>query len=216
MSTTRREDDGAETQAQAARSHFDHEAAVYETGNRYRRLWQPRNEAIDLLELTSDDRLLDLGCGTGETLRRLGPLVSRAVGADISPAMIEQARSQAQGQTNLEFAVAEAGRLPFADETFSAILCTFSFHHYPRPAEAAREIARVLKHGGRLVLADANSDLWTIKLADLVARRREPGHVHFCSSKELTLLLSGAGLTQIAIRPHRSWYLIATAVKPAA
>lgn len=208
-------DGNAKARAQAARSHFDREAAVYETGCRYRRLWQPRAEAIDLLDLTRSDRLLDLGCGTGETLRRVAPLVTRAVGADISPAMIEQARSQAQGRANVEFVVAEAGRLPFADATFSVILCTFSFHHYPRPAEAAREMARVLSCGGRLVLADANTDSWLMKLADLVARHREPGHVHFCSSQEMTSLLAGAGFAEITLRPGRSWYLIATAVKPA-
>ena len=207
--------DNADAQVRAARSHFDHEAGVYETGRRYRRLRQPRAQAIDLLGLTPDDRLLDLGCGTGATLRALAPSVSRAVGADVAPAMIDEARRLASGKADLEFVVAEAGQLPFADETFSVILCTFSFHHYPRPAQAVREMARVLEGGGRLVLADSSSDLWAIRLADAVARRREPGHVRFRSSREIASLLTGAGFTGITIEPRRSWYMIAQAVKPA-
>ena len=206
----------AGTTAQAATSHFDREAATYESSPRYRRLAEPRTRAVDLLELTATDKLLDVGCGTGSTLRRVAPQLAHAAGVDISPKMIELARAEAREQPKLEFAVADSAQLPFPDGSFSAVLCTFSFHHYPRPAASAREIARVLEEGGRLVLADASSDQWGVRLADLVARRRESGHVRFYRSNELQRLLETAGFAEVAIhRPLGSWFMIAKAVRRA-
>jgi ubiquinone/menaquinone biosynthesis C-methylase UbiE len=201
----------------AARSHFDREAAAYESGRRYRRLAEPRTRAIELLELTPSDRLLDIGCGTGATLRQLAPLVAQASGVDLSPEMIKLALLQAREQPRLDFAVAESAELPFPDATFTAALCTFSFHHYPRPEASGRELARVLEEGGRLVLADACRDHWRIRLADWIARRLEPAHVRFYRTRELRGLLERAGFAEITIRrPGRSWFMIATARKPTA
>ncbi|HVP74751.1 MAG TPA: hypothetical protein VMS63_01925, partial [Gaiellaceae bacterium] len=61
------EDDPVRDGAEAARRHFDEEAAEYESGRRYRRLVEPRAAAAALLDLTPSDRLLDIGCGTGIT-----------------------------------------------------------------------------------------------------------------------------------------------------
>lgn len=210
-------DDPVGDAAEASRRHFDEEAANYESGRRYRRLVEPRAAAAALLDLTPSDRLLDIGCGTGITVRSLASRVERAVGIDISPSMIEYAREQTRGVTNVEFVVAESSELPFPDASFTAVLCTFSFHHYPRPAASVQEIGRVLVGGGRVVLADASSDHWTIRVADIVARRREPGHVRFYRSHELVCLLGQAGFIDIAAhRDPRSWYVIVTGMKAAA
>ena len=201
--------------ADAARQHFDREAVGYETGRRYRRLEQPRAAAAALLDLTPSDRLLDVGCGTGVTVRGPAARVERAVGIDISPSMIEYARGQARDAPNVEFAVAESSELPFADEVLHRCpLCTFSFHHYPRPAASVQEMARVLADGGRVVFADASSDHVAVRIADVVARHREPGHVRFYRSPELASLLEQAGFVHVAVRRlPRSWYVIATGTK---
>ncbi|HXY16669.1 MAG TPA: methyltransferase domain-containing protein [Gaiellaceae bacterium] len=209
-------DDLARDAAEAARRHFDEEAADYESGRRYRRLEEPRAAAAALLDPRPSDRLLDIGCGTGITVRSLASRVERAVGIDISTSMIEYAREQTRGVANVEFAVAESGELPFPEASFTAALCTFSFHHYPHPETSLREMARVLVGGGRLVLADASSDHWTVRLADIVARHREPGHVRFYRSHELMRLLGQAGFIDIAIhRNPRSWYVLATGTRAA-
>jgi len=206
--------DGAAKVAQAASSHFDREAAAYESSSRYRRLARPRALAVEFLRLTATDRLLDVGCGTGETLRQLAPRVASATGVDVAPKMIEVARRRAQELTNLEFAVAESAELPFHDAAFTAALCTFSFHHFPRPAASAAEIARVLEDGGRLVLADACSDQWRIRIADVLGRRWEPGHVHFYRAEELREILEQAGFIRVTThQASRSWYMIVSAVK---
>ncbi|MGZ4383337.1 MAG: class I SAM-dependent methyltransferase [Gaiellaceae bacterium] len=173
--------------------------------------------AIGLLELTSNDRLLDIGCGTGAALRRLAPQVARATGVDISPRMIEAARIEAHDQPKLDFSVADSAQLPFPGGAFTAALCTFSFHHYPRPEASAREIARVLEDGGRLVLADVSRDHWGIRLAEPIARRWDAAHGRFYRASELRDLLDAAGFAAVTIRrPGRSWFMIATALKPVA
>ncbi len=210
-------DDPVGDAAEASRRHFDEEAADYENGHRYRRLAEPRAAAAALLDPAPSDRLLDIGCGTGITVRSVAPKVERAVGIDISPSMIEHAREQTRGVSNVEFVVADSSELPFPDASFTAVLCTFSFHHYPRPAASVQEMGRVLVGGGRVVLADVSSDNWLVRVADIVARRREPGHVRFYRSHELVRLLGQAGFIDIAAhRDPRSWYVIVTGMKAAA
>lgn len=162
----------------------------------------------------SSDQLLDIGCGTGATVRTVAAKVKRAAGIDVSPSMIRYAREHAGDASNVEFVVAESSQLPFADASFTAVLCTFSFHHYPRPAASVQEMARVLVEGGRVVLADASSDYWAIRIADVLARWREPGHVRFYRSRELVGLLEQAGFVEITVhRPARGWWVIAQGVR---
>ena len=76
----------------AARAHFDSWSATYETGLGARRLQGFQTAALASLALTRDDVLLDLGCGTGAAVRAAAPSVRRAVGLDVSPAMIGEAQ----------------------------------------------------------------------------------------------------------------------------
>jgi ubiquinone/menaquinone biosynthesis C-methylase UbiE len=68
---------------------------------------------------------------------------------------------------------------------FSAVLCSNSFHHYPDPLRALREMARVLAPSGRIVIGDACADLATARLADFFLRRFQPGHVRLYRASEL-------------------------------
>lgn len=71
---------------------------------------------------------------------------------------------------NVEFQVADAEAVPFDDATFTAVLCTTSFHHYPNPASAVSEMARVLTLGGRIVVADIVSDRLIMRVFDQLLR----------------------------------------------
>jgi ubiquinone/menaquinone biosynthesis C-methylase UbiE len=91
---------------------------------------------------------VDVGCGSGAAVRDASGLVERAVGLDLSPAMVARARTLAEGLRNVEFREGDAsGRLPFADGEVTALLCTTAFHHFPNPRAAGRELARVLAPG---------------------------------------------------------------------
>ena len=107
----------------------------------------------------SGTQVLEIGCGRGELavyLASLGP--SRLVAADFSPVAVEKAKATAQGVgiKNIEFAVDDIESLSFNDGTFDTVVSCETVEHIPDPQLAVRELARVLKPGGRLFLTTPN------------------------------------------------------------
>ena len=108
--------------------------------------------------LANADKLLaiDLACGPGTYTRPLAARVRHAIGADLTPAMVEKARAEAarDGITNIEFVCADIYALPFADGAAGIVSCGYAFHHMTDPARALAEMARVLQPGGRMAITD--------------------------------------------------------------
>lgn len=102
---------------------------------------------IDLLDPQAGERILDLGCGTGDIAVAMSKRGAHVVGVDASPAMIASARERFPDQ---DFRVADAAELPF-ETGFDAVYSHAVLHWVPRADEAARSIARALKPGGRFV-----------------------------------------------------------------
>jgi len=180
----------------AARTHFDRWSQTYERDAGAGWLHEVQSAALAALAPTPHDVLLDLGCGTGAAVREAAPLVRRAVGFDLSPGMIAQARELAAAQNleNVEFHQGDvSGPLPFDDGAFTAVLCTTAFHHFPRPRETIGEISRVLAPRGRVVIADANRRHPAIFVLDLLLRVLQPSHVGFRSPAQLMHDLCATG-----------------------
>jgi ubiquinone/menaquinone biosynthesis C-methylase UbiE len=97
--------------------------------------------------------VLDVGCGTGRLLRKVRHLWPNAVLIGVDPArgMVEQAQRLAPGIT---FLVGTAEHLPLDDASVDLVLSTLSFHHWRDRKAGCGEVARVLRPGGRLLLAD--------------------------------------------------------------
>ncbi|MFJ2263445.1 SAM-dependent methyltransferase [Streptomyces sp. NPDC087844] len=112
---------------------------------------------VSRLGVGAGDVVLDAGCGIGSPALRLASLTgARVVGITISPQQVEQARELAREAgmaERVEFRYADAMDTPFEAESFDAVLAFESIVHMERPT-ALREMARVLKPGGRLVLTD--------------------------------------------------------------
>ncbi|GAA1631337.1 hypothetical protein GCM10009733_030260 [Nonomuraea maheshkhaliensis] len=103
------------------------------------------------------DRVLDVGCGTGYLTRILSPVVTptgHVTGLDPSPAMIDHARDRASA--NCTYVVGEGQSLPFPDGSFDLVVSSLAVHHMPTGArpEALRQMFRVLRPGGRLLIAE--------------------------------------------------------------
>ncbi|GHC33657.1 class I SAM-dependent methyltransferase [Aidingimonas halophila] len=112
---------------------------------------------INRLEPTPDMRILDVATGTGWTARRLADLGFQAAGVDFAPEMIAAARERASARgLDIEFIEGDAEALPFDDGAFDAVISTFGVMFVQRPEDAAAELARVCRPGGRLALA-----VWT-------------------------------------------------------
>jgi ubiquinone/menaquinone biosynthesis C-methylase UbiE len=186
-----------------ARRWFDRRAGSYEGGLTSRWRDPVQRGSLEALELDADDSLLDVGCGTGAASRLAASVVRSVVGVDLSGAMIDEAIELGTGLDNVRFQLADAEALPFADGAFTAVLCSNSFHHYPEPARAVAEMARVLAPGGRIAIGDACADLWTARVADRFLRRFEPGHVRLYRSEELGRFVLDAGFRRVQARRLR-------------
>lgn len=184
----------------ASRRWFDRRAGRYEGGVTSRWRDPVQRASLAAVDLTGDDALLDVGCGTGAASRAASAVADLVVGVDLAPEMIRRATELATGVENVRFLVADSEQLPFGDGAFTAVLCSNSFHHYPDPLRAVREMGRVLATGGRLVIGDACADLRTARIADAVLRRIEPGHVRLYGSSELGSFLQRAGISRVMLR----------------
>lgn len=110
------------------------------------------------LPVKAHSRVLDIGCGTGTLLALLRAQVRlplTLVGIDVSEDMLAEARKRLAG-LRIEYQLADAAILPFPSSSFDAIVSVLAFHHMSNAVKvpAIQEMARVLKDGGRLVIAD--------------------------------------------------------------
>jgi len=118
-----------------------------------------REKMLDLGKVAAGESVLDVGCGTGTLAiaakRRVG--MGSVRGIDASTEMIARARAKAsRAKADVAFDVASAESLPFSDQQFDVVLSTVMLHHLRRAArqQCVREIRRVLKTGGRLLVVD--------------------------------------------------------------
>jgi ubiquinone/menaquinone biosynthesis C-methylase UbiE len=159
--------------------------------------------------------VLDAGCGTGRLLVRLRAAFPGAslIGIDAAAGMIEVASRKPELQgVRLEVATAEA--LPLEDASCDVVVSTVSFHHWSDQAAGLREVARVLRPGGSLLLVDAWSRGPYRPLMRMYGRHHGLG---FRSDAEIVGLLHGASLRPrqlVRVGPPASPLGIMVAARP--
>lgn len=148
---------------------------LMESEHRGRYLWAAQMaEACDVL---------DAGCGTGYGTGILAAAGAKhAVGVDISPDAIESARSSAP-HASVEFVLGDLHELPFADDAFDLVVCFEAIEHVDDQARAIRELKRVLRPDGLLVLSSPNRHVYP---------PGNPHHTHEFTPAELEETLHGA------------------------
>jgi ubiquinone/menaquinone biosynthesis C-methylase UbiE len=106
-------------------------------------------------DVRADDRVLDVAAGNGNATLAAARRFARVTSTDYVPHLLEKgaARAKAEG-LDIEFEVADAEALPFDDGTFDAVLSTFGVMFTPEHGKAASELARVVRKGGRIGMAN--------------------------------------------------------------
>jgi ubiquinone/menaquinone biosynthesis C-methylase UbiE len=161
-----------------------------------------REKVADLAGLKAGECVLDVGCGTGTLAiaakRRVGS-TGRVYGIDASPEMIVRAGGKAKkAGLGVEFKNEAIEALTFPDAEFDVVLSTLMLHHLPRRLreDGVREIRRVLKPGGRVLIVDfGGTELRRNFLAHFHQRH---GHV---KPAEVAALLNSAGLNVVDSGP---------------
>jgi arsenite methyltransferase len=160
-----------------------------------------------LAALKSGEVVVDLGSGAGFDVflaaRKVGP-TGRAIGIDMTKAMVEKARANADksGLNNVEFSVGEIESLPIEDNSVDVVLSNCVLNLVPDKDQAFREIHRVLKPCGRLAISDT---VWLVEPPAAV--RKDLGAVVGCVGGALILedyvrRLKRAGFDRVEVEKH--------------
>ncbi|HEX3540139.1 MAG TPA: class I SAM-dependent methyltransferase [Acidimicrobiales bacterium] len=173
-------------------------------GGAARRRWDEQRRLAPFSDLEAqlrgsavDGPVLDLGCGPGLWLARIEAAGHVAVG-------VEPDRSRAAAAyRSAPVAVADAAAIPFGDATVGLVWCLHVLHHVVNPSTVLAEVFRVLRPGGRLLLAESVEDSPLIRLARNRWPQWEgvPVRSRFRAA-ELTRLVAGTGLDVVSYRQH--------------
>lgn len=156
-------------------------------------------QVLKVLDLPSAGCLLDAGGGTGRVAAALRPHVDWVVVADVSQGMLAQAR-----QKNLAAASTETEHLPFPTGTFDRVLMMDALHHVADQPQTVRELCRVLKAGGRLVVGEPDFRLFSIKLI-AVAEKLALMRSHFLYPAQIMDLFPPGAKVRIETEEYMAW-----------
>ncbi|MFQ6082264.1 MAG: class I SAM-dependent methyltransferase [Candidatus Aminicenantia bacterium] len=115
-----------------------------------------REIAIAKADLSSEMIVADVGTGTGFIAIGLAPLVKKVYCIDNSPEMLKVAKRNLRKFKNIELKLADGQNIPLQDERLDAVFANMYLHHSPDPLAAIKEMMRILKPGGRLIITDAD------------------------------------------------------------
>ena len=166
---------------------------------------------IDLCEAGADDTVLDVGCGPGLLACAFAKVTAHVTGIDMTSRMITLARQQQReaGLHNMTWCEGVARDLPYDNASFSIVVSRYMFHHVVDPAAVLREMYRVCRPGGRVLVADPVLPAAHVDAFNAMERMRDPSHTAALSTEAFDALFRRADLTRV----RRSGYDIDMALE---
>ncbi len=177
---------------------------------------QTNSKIVELLNPGPNSLLLDVGCGSGILIQKLLSLNRdmKLYGLDITLKMVEVAKRKFQNESNVEITLGSAVKMPYKNSSFDYVTCASSFHHHPNPLQSAKEMVRVLKPGGKLLILDMCIEGFLRKLLFKIENiYHNEGKVFRLTNKEMYDLYKKVGLTQIKQSTFLYFTLITEGVK---
>jgi ubiquinone/menaquinone biosynthesis C-methylase UbiE len=153
-----------------ARLFYRYLSKVYDRVNPFVWTEEMRTAALDLLDLDRDDRVLDVGCGTGFATEGLLGRVEVVHGLDQSSHQMEKAFEKFGTRGRVRFCRGDAERLPFADDAFDVVWSSGSIEYWPNPVDALEELRRVTRPGGQVLVVGPNNPRTSVmkRVADAI------------------------------------------------
>ena len=133
--------------------------------------YQVRKAHLELLGLASlhGRKILDAGCGPGTYGIMLAQAGNEVTGVEISPGGVQVANQRAKEKgTNFTAQVGDLEKLPFEDNTFDICFCGWVLHHFPDINASVSELARVLKPGGMIAMAEPNESNLAVRFSRFI------------------------------------------------
>ncbi|HEY7373985.1 MAG TPA: methyltransferase domain-containing protein [Polyangia bacterium] len=175
--------------------------------------------AIERLAVAAGERVLDVGCGCGQTLlqlaERAGPS-GHVLGVDISPPMLARAQERAAGRSTIALALGDAQTYAFAPAAFDAVFSRFGVMFFDDARAAFRNLRAAARPGGRLSFVcwqEISRNLWATRpleavmrllpasaLPDLL-REGRPGPFFLSDPARVRAILGDAGWTDVSLEP---------------
>jgi SAM-dependent methyltransferase len=181
-----------------AAQRYDEEWAFY--------LEATTRETLKRMPMAPAARVLDVGCGTGELLRRLRAKYPDAVLAGLDPVaeMLTVAGEKLSGKEDLRIGYADS--LPWTSASFDLVVSCNMFHYISHPIDALREMARVLRPGGTIVLTDWCDDYIACRICNLYLRLTNRAFYKTYKQAECLALLRQAGFEDVRLDRYKiSW-----------
>ncbi|GAB4483447.1 MAG: hypothetical protein OHK0031_06770 [Anaerolineales bacterium] len=178
--------------------HFDFLAPFYDRVIPFSRL----EKMLNLLALPAPVNLLDAGGGTGRVAKALQPHLASVTVADLSAGMLAQAR-----QKGLAAASAVTENLPFPAESFERVLMVDALHHVFNQRETVRELYRVLKPGGLLLIEEPDLRVFAVKLIAL-AEKLALMRSHFLSPPQIAALFPPEARLRLEAEAGNAWIIV--------
>ena len=178
------------------KQHFNETASDYNNSNDGKFVEPMYEVIVNEIQKLPAGKVLDVGCGNGNLFKLLPDEKYELFGVDFSENMIAEAKRNC-GQ-KATFSVADAENLPFDSATFDIIVCNASFHHYVHPNAVLKEMHRVLKDGGRVLIGDPYRHALVRPVMNVVIKFSKDGDYHIYGLDEMKKLFAKNGLVPIS------------------
>ncbi|KAB7837207.1 class I SAM-dependent methyltransferase [Streptomyces mobaraensis] len=186
---------GGEDQLARNRQEFARQASTFEDARLNTAFTMRLRELVEFAAPRPEDVCLEVACGTGLVSRALAGRVRHVTALDATPEMLATGKREAdaEGLTQVVYQQGDAARLPFLDASFSLVVTRFSLHHVASPEAVVRELVRVCRPGGRIVVADMVRRPELGGDPDRIERLRDPSHGAMLTVDRITELFTAAG-----------------------